>query len=177
MGNDTNVCNELEALKVVDIVLVEPEIPNNTGAIARTCACTGARLHLIKPLGFDISDSAVKRAGLDYWHLVDISVYESVEDYFAKNGDGGLWLTTTKAPRSYWGCDWSGDVTLMFGKETAGLPEWLREKYRDRCVRIPMISEARSLNLSNAAAVLTYEALRQQGFKGLKDFGNMKEDH
>lgn len=161
---------------MVDIVLVEPEIPNNTGAIARTCACTGARLHLIKPLGFDISDSAVKRAGLDYWYLVDIRVYDNIDEYFKLNGDANLWLTTTKAPRSYADCDWSGDVTLMFGKETAGLPEWLREKYRDRCIRIPMISEARSLNLSNAAAILTYEALRQQGFKGLKDYGNMKQE-
>ena len=161
---------------MIDLVLVEPEIPNNTGAIARTCACTGARLHLVKPLGFDISDSAVKRAGLDYWHLVDISVYENIDEYFEKNGDEGIWLTTTKAPRSYDECDWSGEqVTLLFGKETAGLPEWLREKYRDRCIRIPMISEARSLNLSNAAAILTYEALRQQGFPNLKNFGSMKE--
>ena len=97
-------------------------------------------------------------------------------EYFRLNGDANLWLTTTKAPRSYVECDWRGDVTLMFGKETAGLPEWLREKYRDRCIRIPMISEARSLNLSNAAAILTYEALRQQGFKGLKDYGNMKQE-
>ena len=165
-----------EAPEMVDIVLVEPEIPNNTGAIARTCACTGARLHLIRPLGFDISDSAVKRAGLDYWYLVDMRVYDSLDQYFKFNGDDGLWLTTTKALRSYAECDWSGDVTLMFGKETAGLPEWLREKYRDRCVRIPMVSEARSLNLSNAAAILTYEALRQQGFKGLLNYGNMKQE-
>lgn len=165
-----------EAPEMVDIVLVEPEIPNNTGAIARTCACTGARLHLIRPLGFDISDSAVKRAGLDYWYLVDMRVYDSLDQYFKFNGDDGLWLTTTKAPRSYAECDWSGDVTLMFGKETAGLPEWLREKYRDHCVRIPMVSEARSLNLSNAAAILTYEALRQQGFKGLLNYGNMKQE-
>ncbi|MEG1632679.1 MAG: tRNA (cytidine(34)-2'-O)-methyltransferase [Oscillospiraceae bacterium] len=161
---------------MLNLVLVEPEIPNNTGAIARTCACTGARLHLIKPLGFDISDSAVKRAGLDYWHLVDISVYENIDEYFRKNGDEGIWLTTTKAPHSYDECDFSGDVTLLFGKETAGLPQWLREKYRDRCIRIPMISEARSLNLSNAAAILTYEVLRQQGFPNLKAFGNMKEE-
>ena len=158
------------------IVLLNPEIPQNTGNIARTCAATGAKLDLIKPLGFDISDSAVKRAGLDYWYLVDIRVYDNIDEYFKLNGDANLWLTTTKAPRSYVDCDWSGDVTLMFGKETAGLPEWLREKYREKCVRIPMISEARSLNLSNAAAILTYEALRQQGFKGLKDYGNMKQE-
>ena len=161
---------------MVNIVLVEPEIPHNTGAIARTCAATGARLHLIKPLGFDISDKAVKRCGLDYWWLVDISVYENLDEYFEKNGDENLWLATTKAPRAYSEVDMSGDVSLMFGKETAGLPEWLRMKYRDRCVRIPMVSDARSLNLSNSAAILAYEALRQQGFPGLKEYGIMKEE-
>ena len=160
---------------MLDIVLVEPEIPHNTGAIARTCACTGARLHLIKPLGFDISDKWVKRCGLDYWHLVDISVYENLDEYFAKNGDEGLWLATTKAPRSYAEADFRGDVTLMFGKETAGLPAWLREQYRDRCIRIPMVSPARSLNLSNSVAILAYEALRQQGFPGLLSSGSMAE--
>ena len=148
---------------MIDIVLFEPEIPNNTGAIARTCACTGARLHLIKPLGFDISDKAVKRAGLDYWHLVQIFVYENIEEYFAQNGDEHLWLLSTKAKYSYQQADLSGErVTLLFGKETKGLPEWLREKYADRCLRLPMRQGARSLNLSNAAAILTYETLRQQ---------------
>lgn len=162
---------------MLNIVLVEPEIPHNTGAIARTCAATGARLHLVKPLGFDISDKAVKRCGLDYWHLVDISVYENLDEYFAVNGDENLFLATTKAPRAYSEADMSGEcVTLMFGKETAGLPLWLREKYRDRCIRIPMISEARSLNLSNSAAILAYEALRQQGFPGLLGFGEMAQD-
>ncbi len=161
---------------MVNIVLVEPEIPHNTGAIARTCAATGARLHLVKPLGFDISDKAVKRCGLDYWHLVDISVYENIDEYFAKNGDSKLYLATTKAPRAYSEVNLSGDVTLMFGKETAGLPEWLREKYRGSCIRIPMISEARSLNLSNSVAILTYEALRQQGFPGLLGVGSMGQD-
>ena len=160
---------------MLNIVLVEPEIPHNTGAIARTCAATGARLHLVKPLGFDISDKMVKRCGLDYWHLVDISVYENLDEYFAKCGDDGLWLATTKAPKAYSEADFStGNVTLMFGKETAGLPLWLREKYCDRCIRIPMVSEARSLNLSNSAAILAYEALRQQGFPGLLGFGEMK---
>ncbi len=158
---------------MVDIVLVEPEIPHNTGAIARTCAATGSRLHLIKPLGFDISDKRMKRCGLDYWFLVDIRVYEDLDEYFAKNGDAHLYLATTKAPMAYHQADMRGDVTLMFGKETAGLPEWLREKYRDRCIRIPMVSEARSLNLSNSVAILAYEALRQQGFKGLLETGSM----
>ena len=158
---------------MLNIVLVEPEIPHNTGAVARTCAATGARLHLIRPLGFDISDKAVKRCGLDYWHLVDLTVYDNLDRYFEKNGDNGLWLSTTKAPRSYAAADFSGDTTLMFGKETAGLPEWLREKYREQCIRIPMISEARSLNLSNSVAILAYEALRQQGFPGLLGTGSM----
>ena len=161
---------------MVNIVLVEPEIPHNTGAIARTCAATGARLHLIKPLGFDISDKAVKRCGLDYWHLVDISVYENLEDYFLKNGDSNIYLATTKAPRSYHQVDMTGDIAIMFGKETAGLPEALRLKYEDRCIRIPMISDARSLNLSNSAAILAYEALRQQGFPGLLETGSMQRE-
>ena len=160
---------------MVDIILLEPEIPMNTGNIARTCACTGARLHLIKPLGFDISDKAVKRAGLDYWQYVDISVYENIEEFFARHGDENLFLATTKAPRSYAEADFSGDVKLLFGKETAGLPESLREKYREGCIRIPMLSDVRSLNLANSVAILCYEALKQQGFPGLTGEGSMAE--
>ena len=159
---------------MIDIVLVEPEIPMNTGNVARTCAATGARLHLIRPLGFDISDKAVKRAGLDYWPLVDLHVHDCIEDYFAQYGDENVFLATTKAPKSYVGADFSGDVALLFGKETAGLPAWLREKYHDRCIRIPIRAEARCLNLSNSVAVLCFEALRQQGFPGLLDYGEMK---
>lgn len=159
---------------MLDIILVEPEIPHNTGAVARTCAVTGARLHLIRPLGFDISDKAVKRCGLDYWHLVDLHVHDSLDDYFSEYGDENLFLATTKAPRAYCEADLSADhVVLMFGKETAGLPQWLREKYRERCLRIPMISDARSLNLSNSVAILAYETLRQQGFPGLQGVGSM----
>lgn len=153
---------------MLNIVLVEPEIPHNTGAIARTCAATGARLHLVKPLGFDISDKMVKRCGLDYWPLVDITVYENLADYFGQNGDENIYLATTKGSYPYTDADFTGDVALLFGKETAGLPAWLREKYHDRCIRIPMISEARSLNLSNSVAVIAYEALRQQNFPGLR---------
>jgi len=160
---------------MIDIILLEPEIPMNTGNIARTCACTGARLHLIKPLGFDISDRAVKRAGLDYWQYVNISVYENIEEFFEKNGDENLFLATTKAPRCYSQADFSGDVKLMFGKETAGLPQWLREKYSQRCLRIPMLNDLRSLNLANSVAILCYEALRQQGFPNLKSSGSMEE--
>ena len=152
---------------MINIVLVEPEIPHNTGAIARTCAATGARLHLVKPLGFDISDKMVKRCGLDYWHLVDITVYENINEYFSANDDENIWLATTKGSRPYTDADFTGEVSLLFGKETAGLPAWLREKYPDRCIRIPMISEARSLNLSNSVAVIAYEALRQQHFPNL----------
>ena len=153
------------------IVLYAPEIPQNTGAIARTCAATGAVLHLIKPLGFDISDAAVKRAGLDYWHLVDVRVYENLEDYFAKNGDENLWLLSTKAPRCYAEADFSAGATLMFGRETSGLPEELMAKYRDRAIRIPMKSRARSLNLAASAGIILYDALRQQGFPGLMEKG------
>ena len=161
---------------MLNIVLLEPEIPHNTGAIARTCAATGAHLHLIKPLGFDISDKMVKRCGLDYWWLVDIKVYENLDEYFEKNGDENLWLATTKAPQDYSEADFTSEnVSIMFGKETAGLPQWLREKYREKCIRIPMVSDARSLNLSNSAAILAYEALRQQGFPGLKNTGEMSE--
>lgn len=161
---------------MLNIVLVEPEIPHNTGAIARTCAATGSKLHLIKPLGFDISDKMVKRCGLDYWDLVDISVYENIEEYFSINGDNDIFLATTKAPSIYSNVSYNNNCSILFGKETAGLPEWLREKYRDKCIRIPMIDEARSLNLSNAVAIVTYEALRQQDFDNLKFFGCMAEN-
>ena len=152
---------------MIDIVLVEPEIPMNTGNIARTCAAVGAGLHLIKPLGFDIGDKALKRAGLDYWHLVDVRVYDGIEDFFAENGDENITLLTTKAHLNYAERDFRGDVKLMFGKETAGLPERLREKYADRCARIPIRAEARSLNLANSVAIVCFEALRQQGFPNL----------
>lgn len=161
---------------MIDIILLEPEIPMNTGNIARTCACTGARLHLIRPLGFDISDRAVRRAGLDYWQYLDLSVYDSWDEFVGKNGDENLWLATTKAPRCYAEADLTGDVKLLLGKETAGLPESLRERYRERCIRIPMAGPVRSLNLANSAAILCYEALRQQGFPNLKTTGSMLEE-
>jgi tRNA (cytidine/uridine-2'-O-)-methyltransferase len=158
---------------VLNIVLVEPEIPMNTGNIARTCAATGSVLHLIEPLGFDISDKAVKRAGLDYWHLVDVRVYACLDEFFAKTGASDLWLMSTKAPRAYTEAEFRDNCYLLFGKETRGLPEELLEQHRDRCVRIPMISEARSLNLANSVAIVTYEALRQQDFPNLQGFGKM----
>ena len=159
---------------MLNLVLVEPEIPQNTGNIARTCAATRSRLHLIKPLGFDISDRAVKRAGLDYWHMVDLTVYENLEDFFARTGAEDLWLTTTKAPRSYAEAEFRDGCWLFFGKETAGLPQAFREAHRDRCIRIPMRPDARSLNLANSGAIVTYEALRQLEFPGLSGEGEMK---
>lgn len=160
---------------MLNIVLVEPEIPQNCGNIARTCAATGSRLHLVRPLGFDISDKAVKRAGLDYWHLVEVFDYENLDDFFTRRPEArrDLWLTTTKAPRSYQEAVFTPDSWLFFGKETAGLPRDLRERYYDRCIRIPMRPDARSLNLANSVAVLTYEALRQQGFPDLSGVGEM----
>ena len=158
---------------MVNIVLVEPEIPENTGNVARTCAATGSVLHLVRPLGFDISEKAVKRAGLDYWHLVDIRVYDGLDDFFEKTGAKELWLLTTKAAKTYTDAALSDGCWLVFGKETRGLPEELLRKFPERCLRIPMRAEARSLNLGNSVALVTYEALRQQGFPQMMTQGRM----
>lgn len=160
---------------MLNVVLVEPEIPQNCGNIARTCAATGSRLHLVRPLGFDISDRAVKRAGLDYWPLVEVFDYENLAALFHCHPEAAedAWLATTKAPRSYEAARFTAGSWLFFGKETAGLPEELRRRFYDRCIRLPMRAEARSLNLSNAVAVCVYEALRQTGFPGLLDTGEM----
>ncbi len=160
---------------LLNIVLVEPEIPQNCGNIARTCAATGSRLHLIRPLGFDISEKAVKRAGLDYWHLVEVFDYENLDDFFAKNDVKEMWCLSTKAPRGYTEAAFHDGCYLFFGKETKGLPENFLDKYYSSCVRIPMRAETRSLNLSNAVAVTVYEALRQLSFPDLKDFGKMRD--
>jgi len=152
---------------MVNIVLLEPEIPMNTGNIARTCAATGGRLHLIEPLGFDISDARVKRAGLDYWHLVDISVYPSLADFRARNRAASCYYLTTKSDRVYADLPFEDGCHLFFGKETRGLPEELLSENDGRTARIPMKDGARSLNLANAVAVVVYEALRQQGFPGI----------
>ena len=159
---------------MLNIVLVEPEIPQNCGNIARTCAATGSRLHLIHPLGFDVSEKAVKRAGLDYWHLVDVREYANLADFFSKNDVQKMFCLSTKAPRCYTEADLTGDCYLFFGKETKGLPEDFLEEHRESCVRIPMGSEARSLNLSNSVAIAVYEALRQQNFPDLQDYGKMR---
>ena len=159
----------------INIVLHEPEIPQNTGNIARTCAATGASLHLIKPLGFEIDDRKLKRAGLDYWHELDITYYESTEQFYRIHSDKKIYYFSTKAPHDYCAVEYPDEVWLMFGKETKGIPEdILYEHYKD-CVRIPMRENLRSLNLSNAAAIAVYEVLRQHSFEGLVDHGKMKE--
>ena len=167
---------EAEVLAVLNIVLVEPEIPQNCGNIARTCAATGCRLHLIRPLGFDISEKAVRRAGLDYWNLVEVLDYENLQDFFSKNQVREMWCLSTKAPRCYTEAEFHDGAYLFFGKETKGLPEDFLEEHRESCVRIPMRREARSLNLSNAVAITVYEALRQLAFPDLKDFGKMRDN-
>lgn len=167
---------------MLHVVLVEPEIPQNCGNIARTCAATGSTLHLVHPLGFDISQDAIrrnmKRCGLDYWHLVEVSDYENLDGLFRRHPEAAsdLWLATTKAPRPYTEARFTADSWLFFGKETAGLPLPFRERFRDRCVRLPMVNEARSLNLSNAVAVFVYEALRQNGFPDLLGTGEMARE-
>ena len=161
---------------MLNIVLVEPEIPQNCGNIARTCAATGARLHLVRPLGFDISDKAVKRAGLDYWHMVEVLDYENLEDFFARNKVEKMWCLSTKAPRSYVEAEFTDGCYLFFGKETKGLPEAVLAEHYDDCIRIPMRSDARSLNLSNAVAITVYEALRQLSFPGLQGYGKMRSE-
>ena len=161
---------------MLNIVLVEPEIPQNCGNIARTCAATGCRLHLVRPLGFDISEKAVRRAGLDYWHMVEVLDYDSLEDFFQKNEVRQMWCLSTKAPRCYTEARFEDGCYLFFGKETKGLPEAFLERHRDQCVRIPMRGDARSLNLSNAVAITVFEALRQLEFPDLQAFGKMKSE-
>jgi len=159
---------------VLNIVLVEPEIPQNCGNIARTCAATGCRLHLIRPLGFDISEKAVRRAGLDYWHMVEVLAYDNLADFFSRNQVRQMRCLSTKAPRCYTEAHFEDGCYLFFGKETKGLPESFLAEHYDECVRIPMRPDARSLNLSNAVAVTVYEALRQLSFPDLRDYGKMR---
>lgn len=152
----------------LNIVLVEPEIPHNTGSIARTCALTKTRLHLIRPLGFSVSDKYLKRSGLDYWHLVDINYYDSFDELLSKEKDGIFYYATTKTNNSYTDFKYKDNDFFVFGKETRGLPEDLIEKNKDTAIRIPMIDIGRSLNLSNSANIILYEALRQLGFPDIK---------
>lgn len=151
----------------LNIVLVEPEIPQNTGNIVRTCAATGTRLHIVKPMGFEIDDKKLKRAGLDYWHFLNIQYYENLEDFFNKNEGGRFFYLSSKAPTSYTDVSFNDGDFLLFGKETKGLPETLLKEHPERAIRIPMISDARCLNLSNSVAIVVYEALRQNNFVSL----------
>ena len=155
----------------INIALIEPEIPQNTGNIARTCAAIGARLHLVKPLGFEIDDRKLKRAGLDYWSELDITYYDSLSSFLELTAGAPMFFFTTKAPRSYCDVSYPDGSFIVFGKETAGLPEALLEANPEKCVRIPMREHLRSLNLSNSAAIAAYEILRQHSFDGLCDKG------
>ena len=159
-------------MATLNIVMVEPEIPQNTGNVARTCAATGARLHLVGPMGFTIDDKKLKRAGLDYWDLLDITFYDGLEDFFSKN-QGEFFFFTTKALHTHIEVNYPDNAYLFFGKETKGLPEELLLQNRDKCVRIPMISDARSLNLSNSVAIGVYEVLRQWDYPELQNFGQL----
>ena len=161
---------------MLNIVLVAPEIHQNTGNIARTCAATGCRLHLIRPLGFEISDRALRRAGLDYWYALEVRIWDSLEDFFKEEKPGRFWCLSTKAPRCYTDVSFQDGDYLLFGRESAGLPEPLLEENREKCIRIPMAEETRSLNLSNAAAITVYEALRQLDFPGMREIGKMSEE-
>lgn len=158
-----------------NIVLFEPEIPQNTGNIARTCAATGARLHLIEPLGFSIDDKYLKRAGLDYWHLVEVVTYKNIDEFYEKNplAKENIYYLTTKGSIRYDNVSFKDDDYLMFGPETRGLPESLLHENYDKAIRIPMIEEARSLNLSNSVAIVIYEAIRQTGTAGLLEKGHL----
>ncbi|MBQ1229450.1 MAG: tRNA (uridine(34)/cytosine(34)/5-carboxymethylaminomethyluridine(34)-2'-O)-methyltransferase TrmL [Clostridia bacterium] len=158
-------------MQKINIVLHEPEIPQNTGNIARTCAATGAALHLIRPLGFAIDDRKLKRAGLDYWHHLDITYYDGLEDFYERNPGAKVYYFTTKAKHVYTEINYPDPVFIMFGKETRGLPEELLAKNPDTCVRLPMREGLRSLNLSNTVAVAVYEILRQNGFADLLTVG------
>lgn len=157
----------------MNIVLLEPEIPMNTGNIGRTCVATGTRLHIIKPLGFDVSDKALKRSGLDYWKDIDVTYYENFEHFLEINKEAKIFMATTKAKKTYADVTYSEDDFIMFGKESAGIPEEILLKFKETCIRIPMLSEYRSLNLSNAAAIILFEALRQNNFNNLLTKGQL----
>lgn len=157
----------------LNIVLVEPQIPQNTGNVARTCAATGARLHIVKPMGFEIDDKKLKRAGLDYWYLLDITYYDNLTDFFEKNKDGEFFYFTTKGKNIHSDVEYPDNAYIVFGREDAGLDEELLHDNPERCVRLPMIGEARSLNLSNTVAIGTYEVLRQWGYPELLTKGKL----
>lgn len=158
---------------MVNIVLLEPEVPANTGNIGRTCVATGSVLHLIEPLGFHINDKMLKRAGLDYWDKLDVRRYMNFEDFIMKNPGAKIYMATTKARQTYTDVSYEDNCYIMFGKESAGIPEEILLDYKDTAIRIPMYDQIRSLNLGNSVAVILYEALRQQGFSGLEKEGQL----
>lgn len=151
----------------INIVLVEPQIPQNTGNIARTCAATGASLHLVRPMGFTVDDKKLKRAGLDYWHMLDITYYDGLDDFFERNKGGSFFFLTTKGRKIFTETEFPENTYIIFGREDAGLPEELLKAHEETSLRVPMVGEARSLNLSNTVAVVTYEILRQWNYPGL----------
>lgn len=158
----------------MNIVLYEPEMPANTGNIGRTCVATGTRLHLIEPLGFKLNEKAIKRAGLDYWDQLDITVYSDYHEFLEQNPGAKIYMATTKAPNVYTDVSYEPDCYLMFGKESAGIPEEILAEHQDTCVRIPMWGEIRSLNLSNSVSIVLYEALRQNGFEKMTMQGQLR---
>ena len=157
----------------MNIVLHEPEIPSNTGNIGRTCVATGTALHLIRPLGFSLDEKNLRRAGLDYWQHLELYLYDDFEDFLQKNPGAHVYMATTKAHRTYTEVSYAPDDFIMFGKETAGIPEEILVEHEEDCIRIPMNDSIRSLNLSNSAAVILYEALRQQNFSGMQEYGEL----
>jgi len=159
----------------MNIVLFEPEIPANTGNIGRTCVATGTKLHLIEPLGFKLSEKEIKRAGLDYWKDLDVTIYDNYEDFLTRNPDAKIYMATTKAVNVYTEVDYEPDSYIMFGKESAGIPEQLLLHNKENSIRIPMIGDIRSLNLSNSVAVVLYEALRQNKFAGMQKTGHLHQ--
>jgi len=157
----------------MNIVLLEPEIPQNTGNIGRTCVATGTKLHLIEPMGFRLNEKQIRRSGLDYWKDLDVTVYDSYPDFLAKNPGAKIYMATTKAQKCYTEVNYEPDCYIMFGKESAGIPEELLLENKENCIRIPMIGDIRSLNLGNSVAIILYEALRQNNFEGMKQVGEL----
>ncbi len=160
-------------MKDINIILLEPEIPANTGNIGRTCVATGTKLHLIEPLGFKLTDKYIKKSGLDYWDELDVSVYMNFKDFLKRNKGAKIYMATTKAKHTYADVSYSPDSYIMFGKESAGIPEEILMEYEETCVRIPMIGETRSLNVSNSVSIILYEALRQNNFTNMEKYGQL----